>query len=201
MATSRQLVMFNRVSADGYFSAPDGKVDWAIQDADIDKDASGGLDGSDTMLFGRRTYDMFESFWPHALDDGRTSPDPHRPWQRSPEMRAIAVWINNARKIVFSRTRKEVTWKNSEVVPTFDPERIRALKREPGRNIMIFGSGSIVSELTKHGLIDEYQFVVSPIVLGSGGLPIRDISTRLRLKLLEASNYPSGNVKLRYGVE
>ena len=201
MATSRQIVMFNRVSADGYYSTPDGNLDWAIQDSDLDKDATSGLDGSDTMLFGRRTYDMFESFWPHALDDDRTAPAPHRPGHRSPEMHAIATWINNARKIVFSRTRKKVAWKNSELVETFDPEQVRALKREPGRNIMIFGSGSIVSQLTQHGLIDEYQFVVSPIMLGSGGLPIRDISTRLRLKLIEASGYPSGNVKLRYGVE
>jgi dihydrofolate reductase len=199
MATSRQIVMFNRVSADGYYSSPDGNLDWAIQDPDLDKEAANGLDGAGTMLFGRKTYDMFESFWPRALDGGGpTAPNPHRPGHHSPEMRALATWINESRKIVFSTTRKTVTWQNSELRSTFDPEEILALKREPGKNIMIFGSGSIVSALTQHGLIDEYQFVVSPVILGSGGLPIRDISTRLRLKLLEASNYPSGNVKLRY---
>src|SRR6185295_14776349 len=109
------------------------------------------IPGSDnTILFGRRTYDLFEAFWPHALDDSATAPDPHMAGRRSEAVRGMAIWINEATKVVFSRTRKDVTWKNSRLFHEFDPSEIEALKRQPGKDMMIFGSGSIVSLLTQH---------------------------------------------------
>jgi len=192
--------MFNHVSADGYFAAPAGNIDWVIQDPEIGKTAveASESEGTGTLLFGRRTYEQFESFWPKALDDSGTSPDPHGHGQRSPEMRAIAVYINDATKIVFSKSRKDVTWKNSKLLRDFDPRAIEALKREPGKDIMIFGSGSIVSQLSQHRLIDEYQFIVSPLLLGNGQSMIKDMSQSVRLDLLGATSYKSGNVMLRY---
>jgi dihydrofolate reductase len=106
--------------------------------------------------------------------------------------------INDAAKLVFSRSRKEVTWKNSRLIPELDPRGIDAMKRQPGKDMIIFGSGSIVSQLTQHGLIDEYQLVVSPVLLGGGVSLIRDVPGRLKLQLLEAKAYPTGNVMLRY---
>ena len=108
------------------------------------------------------------------------------------------VWINEATKLVFSKTRKDVTWKNSRRLAEFDPHEIEALKKQPGKDIMVFGSASIVSQLTEHGLIDEYHFVVTPTLLGSGRSLLSDVSKRSRLDLLEAKPYPSGNVRLRY---
>ncbi len=196
----RRIVMFNHVSADGYFAAPDGNIDWVIQDPEIGKTAveASASEGTGAMLFGRRTYEQFESFWPTALDDSDTSPDPHGHGQRSPELRAIAVYINDATKIVFSKSRKDVTWKNSKLLREFDPRVIAALKREPGKDIMIFGSGSIVSQLAQHRLIDEYQFIVSPLLLGQGQSMIRDMPQSVRLDLLGTTSYKSGNVMLRY---
>ena len=110
----------------------------------------------------------------------------------------MAVWINAATKLVFSRTRKDVTWKNSRLLHEFDPSEIEEMKRAPGNDILVFGSGSIVSQLTRHGLIDEYQFIVGPLLLGSGRPLISDVSQKLGLTLLEAKPYPSGNVMLRY---
>jgi dihydrofolate reductase len=72
------------------------------------------------------------------------------------------------------------------------------MKKQPGTDIMIFGSGSIVSQLTEHGLIDEYQFIVGPILIGSGKPLFNGVSKSLKLQLEEATKYPSGNVKLRY---
>jgi dihydrofolate reductase len=106
----RYLMMFNRVSADGYFAGPEGNLDWAVPDDELDQGAVNALPQGDTILFGRRTYDNFERFWPNALRDPETAPDPHMPRRMSPAMRAMAVWINDATKVVFSRTRKEVTW-------------------------------------------------------------------------------------------
>ncbi len=81
---------------------------------------------------------------------------------------------------------------------TFDPREIEALKRQPGKDMIIFGSGSIVSQLTAHGLIDEYQFVVDPVLLGQGKRLLGELPASTALKLEEAKAYPSGNVLLRY---
>jgi dihydrofolate reductase len=194
----RRIVMFNRVSADGYFAASDGNLDWVVPEEQLDKAGADSLSDSDTILFGRRTYEMFESFWPHALDDTATAADPHSAGRRSPEIRAMAVWINNATKLVVSKSRKEVTWQNSRLLRDVDPREIDDIKRQPGKTIMIFGSGSIVSQLTQHDLIDEYHFIVGPILLGGGQSLVTGLSKRSRLNLLEAKQYPSGNVALRY---
>jgi dihydrofolate reductase len=194
----RRIVMFNRVAADGYFAAADGNLDWVVPDEEVDKAGAENTAAFDTILFGRRTYEAFEGFWPHALDESSTSADPHGPGRRSQAIRSMAVMINEANKVVFSRTRKEVTWKNSRLLSEFDPREVEAIKKQPGKDIIIFGSGSVVSLLTQHGLIDEYQFVVGPVLLGSGRPLLSGVSKRSRLDLLEARKYPSGNVLLRY---
>jgi len=198
MGAMRRIVMFNRVAADGYFAGPDGNLDWVVPEEELDKAATEKLPDADTILFGRRTYELFEAFWPHAADDSPMAPDPHAAGRRTGELRAMAVWINEAAKLVFSRTRKDVSWRNSRLVKEFDPREIEAMKKQPGKDMMIFGSGSIVSELTQHGLIDEYQFVVCPILLGSGRLLLNGVPKSSRLDLLEARKYESGNVMLRY---
>jgi len=197
MSTTRRIVMFNRVSADGYFADANGKLDWVVQDEALNKAAAANLSGPGTMLLGRRTYDMFEAFWPHALDDSATAPDPHGPG-RSKEIRAMAVWINEATKLVVSRTRKNVTWKNSRLFHELDPREIEAIKKQPGSDIMIFGSGSLVTQLTERGLVDEYQFVVNPILLGSGRPLLSGATVNAKLDHLESKAFPSGNVMIRY---
>jgi dihydrofolate reductase len=191
----RRIVAFDRVSAEGYFARPDGGLDWVVPEDELDRAAAAGLGGSGTILFGHRTYQMFESFWPHAVDE-----DPHAPGRNSPEIRAMGAWINAAEKIVWSRTRESVTWNNSRLLREFDPRQVEALKAAPGKDIMIFGSGSIVSQLTAHGLIDEYTFVVAPILLGTGRPLVADVPRSVRLELLEATPFPSGNVRLRYAL-
>jgi dihydrofolate reductase len=93
---------------------------------------------------------------------------------------------------------KRVTWKNSRVLHQFDSREIDALKKQPGKDMMIFGSGSIVSQLTQHVLIDGYQFVVCPVLLGSGRPLMDDVSRNVKLDLLEVQKYESGDVMLRY---
>jgi dihydrofolate reductase len=197
----RRILMFNRVSADGYFASPDGKLDWVVPDPELDRSAAESIaeDSVDAILFGRRTYEMFASFWPHALEESSsTASDPHNPGRRAPEMKAMAVMLNETPKIVFSRTMKEVTWKNSRIVKEFDPREIEAMKKAPGKDIMIFGSGSLVSQLTEHGLIDDYQFIVAPVFLGAGRSLIRDVPNRSKLRLTKCQQFPTGNVMLRY---
>jgi dihydrofolate reductase len=195
----RRIIAFNNVSADGYFAAPDGNLNWTTQDPDIQQTAAGPVDpnANFTILFGRRTFEQFEAFWPTVVTDSPTAPDPHHAGAASPEMRGIAEKLNNAVKIVFSKSRKDATWKNSRFVRDIDPNEIRRLKEQAGEDIMIFGSGTVTSQLTRHRLIDEYQFIVNPILLG-GGLSLLNDTTPLNVKLLEAKALKSGNVMLRF---
>ena len=190
--------MFNHVTADGYFAGPDGNLSWVVPDEEIDKAAVQRMPTIDTILLGRRTYELFEAYWPHALNDSETAADPHDSSRRSSTLRDMAVWINETNKLVFSRTLKKVGWKNTRIRPGIDPGAIEAMKREPGKDMIVFGSGSVVSELTRHGLIDEYQFVVNPVLLGQGKPLMEGMSNGAKLKLRESRQYPSGNVVLRY---
>jgi dihydrofolate reductase len=133
------------------------------------------------------------------VDDSGTVPDPHYPGRRSLEHGKIAIALNAMAKLVFSRTLDRLSWRNSRLLREVDPREIQMMKEQPGKDLIVFGSGSIVSKLSQHGLIDEYQFVVCPVILGSGQPLIRDWSTCLRLDLLKAKALQSGDVMLRYG--
>ncbi len=190
----RRIVLFNHVSADGYFSDPRGGLGWVVQDPAIYHASREGMPGNDLILFGRRTYDMFAAFWPHALEGG--APDPHG-HQRNPAMHEMAVFLNETPKIVFSHSL-EPTWQNTTVLRELDPAAVQAIKDQPGRDIIMFGSGTIVSQLSEHRLIDEYQLVVSPVLLGGGKDMVCGLPAAVPLKLLTATSFDSGTVLLRY---
>ena len=193
----RRIVMFNRVSADGFFAAADGNLDWIVPDEEVDRHGASGIPSTDTVILGRRTYEQFASFWPHVLDSPAPA-DPHGPGGFSPELHAFARALTDMTKLVFSTKLNDVTWKNSRLQRDIDPRAIEAMKRQPGKDMIIFGSGSIVTQLTRHGLIDEYQLIVNPVLLGSGQLLLGGLNRSAALELLEARRFPSGNVMLRY---
>jgi len=195
--TQRRIVMFNQVSADGFFSDPQGGLDWVIQDPEIQGRAVAGMPQCDTVLFGRKTYQQFASFWPTALKDMDTE-GPHGGSKKDPSFSAMAHWLNDAKKLVFSKSLRTAPWNNSEIFAELDPKEIAALKKKPGKDALVFGSGSLVSQLSEHGLIDEYRFVVSPLLLGSGKTLLGDLSKRVSLKLAESQPFSSGCVMLTY---
>jgi dihydrofolate reductase len=174
-------------------------LDWVVPDEEQAKMAAAEVSGFDTVLFGRRTYEIFEAFWAHAVvDKSGTIPDPHHPGRRSAEHGAIAIALNNMTKLVFSRSLQNLGWKDSHLRRQLDPREIKAMKGQPGKDFIIFGSGSIVSQLTQEGLIDEYQLVVCPVLLGGGRPWLNEVSKRSRLDLLDAKRLRSGDVMLRY---
>jgi dihydrofolate reductase len=198
MGATRRIMMFNWMTADGYFTAADGNLDWVVSDDEQTKAAVQSMPNADTLLLGRKTYEMFAAFWPHALDDSGTSPDPHHPGKRSPDQHAMAVWMNQATKLVFSRTLKEATWQNSRVVREFDAREIEAMKRQPGKDIMVLGSGSIVSQLTQQRPDRRVSVRRLP-----GPARQRPVVAARRLEEDEAGargiqEAPSGNVMLHY---
>ena len=182
----KKIVMLNRVSVDGFFAGPDGEIDWFIHDPEVDKAVHEGGE-ADTVLFGRVTYQLFESYWPKVAVD-RKAPK---------EARDTANELGQMTKVVFSKTLKGVTWENSRLVKGNVAEDVRKLKHGKGSGIMIFGSGTIVQQLTSEGLIDEYVFVVTPVILGAGK-PLFAGAERLDLELSETRSFKSGNVVLHY---
>src|SRR5207249_4083504 len=115
----------------------------------------------------------------------------------SKEAKATAEELRKMKKIVFSRRLKEVAWENSKLINGNLIEEVKKLKQGNGPDMVIFGSGTIVHQLTDAGLIDEYLFVVTPVILGSGKSLFNDVK-KLDLKLLEVRDFKSGNVMLHY---
>lgn len=196
----RRIVVFNRITVDGCFAGADGGLDFVVPEPKLDKSVAKALDRPGTILFGRRTYELFASFWPQVTSDSPEAANPHDPRGASKEMRAMGDWLNASEKLVFSRTLKEAGWRNSRVLPAIDAKAIRALQRRKGSDLFVFGSGSVVTQLTGLGLVDEYQLVLTPALLGGGRPLFGDLARGVRLALLEARPFPAGNVLLRYGV-
>ncbi len=113
----------------------------------------------------------------------------------------MARFLDEAKKIVFSKTLREPTWRHTRVFHELNPSTVESLKREPGKDIIMFGSGTIVSQLTQLGLIDNYDFVVNPLLLGAGRKLLDAVAARSRLRLVDSKGYPTGTVILRYARE
>lgn len=186
----RKIVVFNLVSLDGYFAGEDGNIDWHKVDDEFNKFAIDQTGEFSTILFGRVTYELFEGFWPKALKDPATSDDD----------RKVAQIIEDNEKIVFSKTRKNVTWNNSKLFNEINSEELLKLKNLPGKDIVIFGSGTIVQAFANLGLIDEYRLLVNPVILGKGKPMFKDVK-KFDLKLQSVRNFKNGNVLLTYQVK
>lgn len=182
----RQVIVFNRISLDGYFAGPHGEIDWFIRDADLDK-AIHGAGRADMLLAGRVTYQLFESVWP------KMAADPNAP----KDMQATGRELNEMTKVVFSTTLKDVTWENSRLLRRNVAQEVSQIKQGSGSSILIFGSGTIVQQLTAAGLIDEYFLAVTPVILGAGK-PMFAGAGHVSLKLVDTQSFASGNVLLQY---
>ena len=182
----RRVILSNLVSLDGFMAGPNGEIDWftGIADNEFESYAVELIGSIDTMLFGRVTYELMASYWPTAKPE---TDDPR-----------IIDAMNDTRKVVFSKTLDKVTWKNSRLGRGDAAEETAKLKQQPGGDMVIYGSGEIVSVLAKRGLIDDYRIFVAPIVLGKGKPLFNGIDARLGLKLIETKPFRTGMVVLRY---
>jgi dihydrofolate reductase len=180
----RKVIVSNYVTLDGFFAGPNGEIDWFLWDEETARYAIDLLEMVDTILFGRVTYQMMAVYWPtQAAAD---------------ENPVISVGMNTLPKVVFSKTLATVEWQNSRLVNGDMAAEIARLKQQPGKDLVIFGSGRIVSTLTPLGLIDEYRLIVNPVVLGQGKPLFDGIKGRLNLHLIKATTFACGNVLLQY---
>jgi len=183
----RKLSVFNHVTLDGYFTDMNGDMSWAhdgSDDAEFKAFVQGNASAGGVLVFGRITYELMASYWPtpEAMKN-----DP-----------VVAEGMNNLEKIVISRSLNQVDWKNTRLVKNGLLAEIRKLKQQSGKDLVIFGSGSIVSQLAQHGLIDEYQIIVNPIVIGRGKTMFEGIKDKLALKLTKTRSFRNGKVLLNY---
>ena len=186
----RKLMAFTIVSVDGYFAGPHGEIDWFKGEQDDEEQAFSAevAKMGGTLLFGRTTYEMMKSFWPTPQ---AMKGDP-----------VMAGAMNRSPKIVFSKTMKPEkdgpVWMNVQVIPELTPEGIISLKKEGDGMMTILGSGTIVRQLANLGLIDEYQLMVVPVILGAGKYLFKDVN-RMKMTLTGTRIFKkSGRVLLTY---
>jgi dihydrofolate reductase len=187
----RKVYLFMSLSLDGYFEGPNHDISWHNVDDEFNKFAIEQLKEADLLLFGRRTYQLMEASWPKAATNH----------SGSKENLEIAALINNASKIVYSRTLREVeeteNWKNTKLVHEFAPEAVTRLKEKPGKGISVGGSNLALS-LIKANLIDEFRFMINPVVIGKGTSIFEGMQGKLDLELTKTRRFSSGNILLHY---
>lgn len=183
----QKLTVFESISVDGFFTDAEGDMSWAKPaeyDPELDAFSKGNANRGGTLVFGRVTYEMMAGFWSSKMAE-----------QMMPE---IARGMNASPKIVFSKTLDSADWAGTRLVKTDPVAEIRRLKKESGPGMCVLGSGSIVSQLSAAGLVDEYQFVIVPIVVGKGRPLFEAVSDPFGLKLTSARTFPSGRVLITY---
>jgi dihydrofolate reductase len=182
----RRLGVFNHVSLDGYFVDAAGDMSWAHQHDDPEwaeftiENASGG----GALVFGRVTYEMMAGYWSTA-----------QAREAQPE---VAEGMQRMPKVVCSRTLREAAWPNTRIIKGDIAAQLRAIKGEPGPDLVILGSGTVVAQLTQAGVIDYYQVVVNPIVLGAGRTMFSGVEKTIQLALVQERRFRNGNVVLWY---
>ena len=181
----RKLSVYDSVSIDGYFTDVSGDMSWAHQmDPEWQDFVSENAKGGGELVFGRLTYDMMASFWPTPAGTQMNS--------------VVAERMNSLPKIVFSRKMKKALWNNTRLINGDLTTEVKKLKKEPGPDMVIMGSGNLISQLADLGLIDRYQIVLTALALGNGRTLFDGISKTLPLKLLSSRTFKNGNVVLSY---
>lgn len=178
----RRLVAVELVSLDGVMGSPDR---WAFSYSDAEMEAANaaGMAASDALLLGRVTYEEFAAFWPNQ-----------------PGGTPMVDYINGVAKFVVSTTLEEpLGWSNSALIGENVAERVADLKRQPGKDITVVGSDTLVHYLLRHGLLDELRLMVHPVVVGGGKRLFGEGGALLGLELIESKTFGTGVVSLAYG--
>jgi len=178
----RKLIAAINMTLDGFCDHTAG-----IVDDELHEHYNEVLRAGDTLLYGRITYQLMESYWPNVVKTptGNKSEDD------------FALLIDNINKIVFSHTLKTVGWKNARLSTRNLQDEVMDIKQQSGKAILA-GSPSVIAQLSQLDLIDEYQLCIHPIVLGSGLPLFKNITDQKNLKLIGTKKFGSGAIVLYY---
>jgi dihydrofolate reductase len=187
----RKLIASINVSLDSFMSGPNCELDWHFESwgPDLAQSFYEQLSSADTILLGRVTYCAMARYWP------RKSLDLNFPREDI----AFADMMNNHTKVVFTKTLAEPAWVNSKFIRGDLRKEIKKLKSQPGKDIIIYGSGKLINSMVElGGLIDEFTLWVHPVILGEGKPLFNSLQHRLRMKLVKSHTFRSGVVMLDY---
>jgi dihydrofolate reductase len=175
------ILVHEFMTLDGVYEDPSWTFDYPF-DPKMGEAIAGIMGSCEAILLGRRTHQMFEPAWsPRTAKE-----DPGAPF------------MNESRKYVVSRTLKETTWNNSEIVEGYSADTVRALKEHHRGNLYVSGSGTLVRAMLADGLVDELHLFVFPLVAGRGGRLLEDGVPETRLALKSCEAYSNGAVYLVY---
>lgn len=177
----RDIVAVEFVSLDGVVESPE-KWTGPYMDAEIGQTMEAGMEASDAMLLGRRTYQDFEAYW----RDKTAEEEPYAPY------------INRTQKFVVSRTLTSVDWQNTTLITGNASEEIARLKGLPGKNITILGSPTLLRSLLRDGLVDRLELQLFPVVLGAGKRLFEEGIGEVPLELVDSRTFKTGVVSLSY---
>jgi dihydrofolate reductase len=181
----RKLTAYNFLALNGFFKGPNEDTSWHTHGAEEARYSEEALaQDASILLFGRKTYEMMVSFWPTP--------------QAKELFPEVAAGMNKAEKFVFSKSPFEPEWENTQVISGDIVEKIREIKKSPGKDMTILGSGTIINLFTDHGLIDEYQFMIDPVALPDGTPIFKNIKQKVALRLTGSKVFNSGVVLLNY---
>jgi dihydrofolate reductase len=192
--TMREVILAMQMTLDGFSTGPNGEMDWLPPFdneelwRDLHREMWSQLADVDTFLLGRKTYQIWEQYWPAAgKNPSLTESD-----------RKFSAFADQTQKVVFSTTLEKVTWPNSNLIREDIVKEVLKMKQLPGKNMLLAGGAGLAQTFTKLGLIDEYQITVHPVILGRGQLLLKDLNVLRRLNLKGTKNYRNGAVGLYY---
>ena len=187
----RKLISFMHISLDGFVAGPNGEMNWIKADQELFDHVGKRIAEADTALYGRKTYDMMEGYWPTAGD----APD------ASKHDKEHSNWYKKAHKIVLSRSMKDADLPNTTIISDNLADKINEIKQKQGPDIAVFGSPSATHALIELGLIEGYWLFLNPTILGKGIPLFTNIKDMTKLKLLDTRRFTNGVVELSYTVE
>jgi dihydrofolate reductase len=181
-----KIILFNMITIDGYFEGPGNDISWHSVDAEFNEFAIEQLNNASTLIFGRKTYELMASYWP---TDAALKDDP-----------VVAGLMNSLPKIVFSKTLKDVNWSNTRLHTGNLKKVCSDLKSGNKKDIFVFGSADLASDMIKLNLIDEFRMIISPVILGEGVPLFRSSSGKINMKLIRSKEFKNGNVLVVYRI-
>lgn len=178
-----KLIAFNFLTLNGYYKGPDGDISWHRHGGEEGEYSADMLSQDNILVFGRTTYEMMAGYWPGPM---AAENDP-----------VVAQGMNQAEKIVFSRTLQQADWNNTRIISDNLVDTV-ALLKNGSKDMAVLGSGSLITQLASAGLIDEYQIMIDPVAIGHGTTIFQGMDRQLALKLTGAKVFNSGVVLLHY---
>lgn len=184
----RRVILFMHTTLDGFVAGLNGEMDWINVDDEMFDFAGKQTDQADTALYGRVTFEMMNGYWPTAGEQPNASKHDIE----------HSTWYNKVQKVVLSKTLDESGLTNTKVIRENISDNINELKRQEGKNILIFGSATASHSLFNEGLIDDFWLFVNPVVIGQGIPLFKGITETKKMNLIESKTYSCGVIGLHY---